>query len=87
MISSTNSDENKAGQSKGGTKMTKRERVIAAIQGKEVDHVPVGFSLHFPADAAKGEKGVQSHLEFFRQTDTDIIKIMKNISCLGRVFC
>jgi len=67
--------------------MTKRERVIAAIQGKEVDHVPVGFSLHFPADAAKGEKGVQSHLEFFRQTDTDIIKIMKNISCLGRVFC
>lgn len=56
--------------------MTKRERVIAAIQGKEVDHVPVGFSLHFPADAAKGEKGVQSHLEFFRQTDTDIIKIM-----------
>ncbi len=56
--------------------MTKRERVLAAIKGKTVDYVPTGFSLHFPAHEANGEKGVQSHLEFFRQTDTDIIKIM-----------
>jgi len=56
--------------------MTKRERVLAAIQGREVDYVPTGFSLHFPESEAKGEKGVESHLEFFRQTDTDIIKIM-----------
>ena len=56
--------------------MTKRERVLAAIHGKEVDYVPTGFSLHFPENQAKGEKGVESHLEFFRQTDTDIIKIM-----------
>lgn len=56
--------------------MTKRERVLAAIRGIEVDHVPTGFSLHFPAGQAKGDEGVQSHLEFFRKTDTDIIKIM-----------
>lgn len=56
--------------------MTKRERVTAAISGKEVDHVPVGFSLHFLPDQAKGVAGAESHLEFFRQTDTDIIKIM-----------
>lgn len=56
--------------------MTKRERVLAAIQGREVDYIPTGFSLHFPEGETKGEKGVQSHLEFFRQTDTDIIKIM-----------
>lgn len=56
--------------------MTKKERVMAAIQGKEVDHVPVGFSLHFPRGEENGERGVLSHLKFFQETDTDIIKIM-----------
>lgn len=28
--------------------MTKRERVITAIQGGEADYVSTGFSLHFP---------------------------------------
>ena len=56
--------------------MTKKERVIAAIEGREVDYVPVGFSLHFPSGKEKGEQGVKSHLEFFRRTDTDIIKVM-----------
>lgn len=56
--------------------MTKKERVWRAIQGKEVDHVPAGFSLHFAKDKAQGEAGVKSHLEFFKETETDIIKIM-----------
>lgn len=56
--------------------MTKKERVQAAIAGKPVDHVPAGFSLHFPQDRNSGEAGVQAHLEFFRETDTDILKIM-----------
>ena len=56
--------------------MNKKERVLAAIQGREPDHVPCGFSLHFPEGKAKGEAAVQSHLEFFEKTDTDILKIM-----------
>lgn len=56
--------------------MTKKERVMAAVRGKEVDHVPTGFSLHFPAGEARGEKGAEAHLKFFKDTDTDIIKIM-----------
>lgn len=56
--------------------MTKRERVSAAIQGKEVDHVPVGLSLHFPQGTGWGPQGVAAHLAFFRETDTDIIKLM-----------
>lgn len=56
--------------------MTKKERVIAAIKGQEVDAVPSSFSLHFPVEAAHGEVGVQSHLNFFKATDTDILKIM-----------
>ncbi len=56
--------------------MTKKERVVAAIHQKQVDYVPSGFSLHFPLDRAFGDKGVDSHLAFFTQTDTDIYKIM-----------
>lgn len=56
--------------------MNKRERVIAAILGRDVDHVPSCFSLHFPVDAAFGEAGVESHLNFFEQTDADVFKIM-----------
>lgn len=56
--------------------MTKRERVIAAIKGEAVDAVPSCFSLHFPKGAAAGDPGIRSHLDFFRETDTDILKIM-----------
>lgn len=56
--------------------MTKKERVVAAIQGKEVDHVPSSFSLHFPVELAFGDVAVDSHLDFFKKTDTDILKIM-----------
>lgn len=56
--------------------MNKKERVIAAINGREVDRVPAGFSLHFPRQVAFDEAGVQSHLKFFAATDTDILKIM-----------
>lgn len=31
--------------------MTKRERVITAIQGDEADYVSTGFSLHFLQNA------------------------------------
>lgn len=56
--------------------MTKRERVIAAIKGESVDGIPSGFSLHFPENQAIGDAAVEAHLQFFKDTDTDIIKIM-----------
>lgn len=56
--------------------MTKKERVIAAIKGQEVDAIPSSFSLHFPAEVAYGDAAVKAHLDFFRATDTDILKIM-----------
>ena len=30
--------------------MTKKDRVVAAIAGREVDAVPSCFSMHFPKD-------------------------------------
>ena len=56
--------------------MTKRERVCAAIEGRKPDHVPAGFSLHFPKGEEHGQAGVESHLRFFRETGLDISKIM-----------
>ena len=56
--------------------MTKRECVIAAIEGKDVRTIPSSFSLHFPKDIAFGMDGVKAHLDFFNATDTDILKIM-----------
>ena len=44
--------------------MKKRDRVFAAIRGEEVDHVPCGFSLHFPHDRAFGDASVEAHLRF-----------------------
>ena len=56
--------------------MTKRERVIAAIEGKKVDAIPSSFSLHFPKNQAVGDEAVAAHLKFFKETDTDIVKVM-----------
>ena len=56
--------------------MNKKERVIAAIRGEIPDHVPTGFSLHFPRIKKTMEEDVKFHLDFFRETDTYIIKIM-----------
>lgn len=56
--------------------MTKHERVVAAIRQQPVDYIPSGFSLHFPKEKAFGNAAVASHLEFFKETDTDICKIM-----------
>ena len=56
--------------------MNKKERVIAAINKKPVDYVPCGFSLHFPENENSGKAGVEAHLRFFKEADTDIDKIM-----------
>ena len=60
--------------------MTKKERVIAAIEGREPDGIPSSFSIHFFTPDMKarllGEESIKAHLKFFQESDTDIIKIM-----------
>lgn len=58
--------------------MDKRTRMLNAIEGKPVDHVPVGFWFHFPAEQAEGEANVQAHLKFYRDTDLDFLKVMSD---------
>lgn len=56
--------------------MNKRERVLAAIEGRAVDHVPSLFSIHFPKEVSQGEAAVRAHLDFFHATGTDVLKVM-----------
>lgn len=71
--------------------MNAKERVIRAINGEEPGEIPSCFSLHFPEGCGEGDAGVEAHLKFFKETDTDICKIMnenlipycEGISCGG----
>lgn len=56
--------------------MDKRIRVLNALNGKEVDHVPVAFWFHFSGEEALGEANVAAHLKYYRETDLDFVKIM-----------
>jgi uroporphyrinogen decarboxylase len=56
--------------------MNKHQRVRAAISGAEVDHVPAGFWLHFPPGMEAGEPALEAHLDFYRRTDVDLLKVM-----------
>ena len=56
--------------------MNKKDRVLAAISHQQVDHVPASFSLHFPREIASGEAAVKAHIDFYRETDCDVLKIM-----------
>lgn len=56
--------------------MNKRERVMAVINGQTPDRIPSGFWLHFPPGNEYGQAAVDTHVEFFEKTGTDICKIM-----------
>ena len=56
--------------------MNRRENTIAAVQGGNVEYIPAGFWLHFPESCFHGDAAVQAHLDFFRESETDIMKIM-----------
>lgn len=56
--------------------MDKRERVLSALNKRPVDHVPVGFWYHYSGEDAQGERCVQEHLKYYRETDLDFLKVM-----------
>lgn len=56
--------------------MNKVERVRAALAGAEVDRVPASFWFHFPRDKAHGEASVKAHLDYYRESGVDFLKVM-----------
>ncbi|MDI3341199.1 MAG: uroporphyrinogen decarboxylase family protein [Sphaerobacter sp.] len=59
--------------------MTKTERVMAAVNGGEVDRIPVCFWHHFRPEGS-GRRLAEATYDFFEATfDLDILKIMPDI--------
>jgi uroporphyrinogen decarboxylase len=56
--------------------MNKRERVLAALGGREVDRVPVAAWRHFPHQDYTAEAQIQSFLAFQNRYDWDFMKLM-----------
>lgn len=56
--------------------MTRRERLLNAFENKPVDRVPIGFWYHFSPDEDLGQETVEQHLELYRETGMDMIKVM-----------
>lgn len=56
--------------------MNKRERILNLLEGtQDPDYVPAAFFLHFDPQYHRGQAAVDKHLEFFRYTDMDFVKI------------
>ncbi len=58
--------------------MDKRTRVLNALEGKAVDRPPISFWHHYSGARAEGETCVASHLDYYRTTGIDFIKIMSD---------
>lgn len=59
--------------------MTKRERIMAAINGQPVDRVPYSLWYHFRLDPPAGEGMALAELDFYRKHDPDLFKVMHDI--------
>lgn len=56
--------------------MSKKERLLSLIHSTEPQvSVPAAFFLHFPPECHVGEAAVRKHIEFFRATDMDFVKV------------
>ncbi len=54
----------------------KRERMLQWLAGKtDPNYTPAAFFLHFGPEYKNGSAAAKRHLEFFRQTDMDFVKI------------
>jgi uroporphyrinogen decarboxylase len=60
--------------------MNKVERVKALFNNEKTDMVPAGFWFHYSHDFDEA-KMAEVHLETFRKTDADILKVMQDYLC------
>lgn len=56
--------------------MNKKELLQATLQGEKTDRVPCGFWHHFNEKDHFGAASVQAHLDFYKRTDVDMLKVM-----------
>lgn len=56
--------------------MNHRERIYKVLNGEQPDRTPGGFWLHFPESMHHGDAAIKAHMDFIRESETDILKIM-----------
>ncbi len=61
-----------------GATMTPRERIDAALAGREPDRQPFSFWYHFGLEKYPGERHARATLEFHRKFGTDLVKVMSD---------
>lgn len=59
--------------------MSRRERCMAAVNGRDTDRIPVGFWYHFPLDHPSGEPLAEAELSFAKKYDPDFLKVMHDL--------
>ncbi len=56
--------------------MNKRDTVFSLIHDASLpDYIPAAFFLHFDDAYHQGQAAIDKHLEFFRSTGMDFVKI------------
>ena len=56
--------------------MNKRDVVLDLLDnGKEQEYVPAGFFLHFDEIYHNGQPAIDKHMEYYRYTGMDFVKI------------
>ena len=65
--------------------MNKVERVRAALAGTEVDRAPASFWFHFPRQKADGYASVKAHMDYYRESGVDFLKVMNEHPYLANV--
>ena len=56
--------------------MNKREKVLSLLdESQSPGYVPAAFFIHFPPDCRSGQAAINKHLEYFRYTGMDFVKI------------
>ena len=56
--------------------MNKKERMLQLLDGtQEPGYTPAAFFIHFDPAFHRGQAAVQKHLEYFRYTGMDFVKI------------
>lgn len=58
--------------------MNKIERFPGMLRGHPIDRVPAGFWSHFDPAFKGGEPMARRHLEHYRATDMDVLKVMND---------
>ena len=61
-------------------KIDKREALLGLLDAdKKQDYIPAAFFLHFDEVYHRGPQAIEKHLEFFRYTGMDFVKIQYEI--------